>query len=278
MSDRRSPTVIVSRRVVPGRETEFEAWMRRLRAAAFVAPGHVASEFQPPGPSHPDDWIVVYRFEDAESRTAWLESTERRKLIAEGADLVLGEPVEQVLAVDSSTGQPVTAVASIRIKPGREADYRVLHERLLRRLAQFDGYLSSTLYEAVPGVQEETIIVFAFQDRAGLDAWLTSPERREILEAMEPLVQGDRTINVVGGFAGWFPGDGRTTVKIWKQSAVVLLALFPTALTLTLLKERFLPNIGLVAGVFLGNLLGVAILGWILMPWLTRLFEPWLRR
>ncbi len=277
-NDRSSPTVIVSRRVVPGREAEFEAWMRRIRDAAFLAPGHVASEYQPPGPSHPDQWTVVYRFEDAATRSAWLESEARRTLIAEGADLVLGDPVEQVLAVDSTTGQPVTAVASVRLRPGAESRYRALHDELLERLEAFDGYLWSTFYEAVPGVQDDTVVVFAFEDRSSLDAWLVSEARTEVLDRMDDLVEGDRTLNVVGGFAGWFPDNGGTSVKIWKQSAVVLLALFPTALVLGSLKERFLPGLPWAPGVFLGNALGVAILSWILMPWLTRLLEPWLRR
>ncbi len=276
--ERLSPTVIVSRRVVPGREAEFEEWMRKIRDAAFLAPGHVASEYQPPGPSHPDEWTVVYRFEDAGSRAAWLESETRRALIAEGADLVLGEPVEQVLAVDSAAGQPVTAVASVRIRAGREAKYRALHQELIARLETFEGYLWSEYYEAVPGVQDDTVIVFAFADRSSLDAWLVSDTRAEVLGQMEELLEGDRTLNVVGGFAGWFPSDGGTPVKTWKQSAVVLLALFPTALVLTVLRERFLPDLPWAAAIFLGNLLGVVVLSWVLMPWLTRLLAPWLQR
>lgn len=221
---------------------------------------------------------MVYRFEDTAARTAWLQSEERRTLIEEGAELVVGQPTEQVLAVDSSTGQPVTAVASVKIRPGQGAAYQLLHDQLLKRLERFDGYLSCDLYEAVSGVQEETVTVFAFETRPALDRWLASAERAAIIDQMNELVEGGRTINVVGGFAGWFPAPGGTSVKIWKQSAVVLLALFPTVLALTLLRERFLPDLGLVAGVFVGNVIGVAMLGWVLMPWLTRVFEPWLQR
>jgi antibiotic biosynthesis monooxygenase (ABM) superfamily enzyme len=67
-------------------------------------------------------------------------------------------------------------------------------------------------------------------------------------------------------------------VKRWKQASIVLLALFPTALVLTVVRQWLLPDVGLVLGVLFGNVIGVAVLSWILMPVLTRWFDAWLRR
>ncbi len=90
--ERNSPTVFVGRRVVPGREAAFAEWMTRVTHAAQSAPGHVAVDVLRPDSAHPDEWMVVYRFEDAASLDAWLTSDTRMALITEGEDLILGEP------------------------------------------------------------------------------------------------------------------------------------------------------------------------------------------
>jgi antibiotic biosynthesis monooxygenase (ABM) superfamily enzyme len=125
------------------------------------------------------------------------------------------------------------------------------------------------VFEPVEGVQEDAVNVVAFIARRHLDAWLASQRRRALLAEIEPHLAQDRVTNVVGGFGGWFPGEGPHEVRRWKQAALVLLALYPTAL---------LPDLSLVPAVFLANAAGVAILSWLLMPWLTRTLDGWLRR
>jgi antibiotic biosynthesis monooxygenase (ABM) superfamily enzyme len=119
--------------------------------------------------------------------------------------------------------------------------------------------------------------VFGFASRPLLDEWLESDARRSVLAGIDELLEGGRTVNVVGGFGGWFGTEGSAPVKRWKQAAVVLLALFPTALVLTLLRRELLPDLALVPSVALSNIVGVAILSWVLMPVLTQLLSGWLR-
>jgi antibiotic biosynthesis monooxygenase (ABM) superfamily enzyme len=276
-AQRRTPTVIVARRVKPGRERDVERWLRRLLAEAAEAPGYVDAEAQPPDALHPDEWVVVYQFEDAESLRSWLRSEERAALLHGGDDLIVGPAREQVVALTPER-EPVTAVSSVRVREGAHEEYRTLHDEIVAAMRNFPGFLRCDLFEPVPGVQDDTVVVMAFDGREHLDSWLRSDERRQILVRMDELVEGDRTVNVVGGFAGWFSPAGAPPVRTWKQAAVVLLALAPTSLALTLLREWLLPDIALVPGLLLGNVAGVAILTWVLMPFLTRRLEGWLRR
>jgi antibiotic biosynthesis monooxygenase (ABM) superfamily enzyme len=275
--DRSTPTVVVARTPVSGREREFERWLRRLAAAARLADGHVQSEVQPPDAAHPGEWVTVYQFRDAASLSAWLTSPERDALIVDGHDLQLGAEREQVLAL-ADEDDPVTAVASFRVTPGHEHRYDEFHGRLVERLAAFPGFLRSELFRPVAGVQDDTVVVFSFDTREHLDTWLESDARAEMLREIDEYIEGDRTLNVVGGFGGWFGGPGAAEVKRWKQAAVVLLALFPTVLLLTVVRQWLLPDVGLVLGVLIGNVFGVAILSWVLMPVLTDWFDGWLRR
>ena len=73
----REPTMIVVRRARPGREREFERWIRRLVARAADAPGAVDAELQPPDALHPGEWVAVDRFADNDSLERWLHSPAR---------------------------------------------------------------------------------------------------------------------------------------------------------------------------------------------------------
>lgn len=271
------PTVVVSRRPVEGREREFERWLRRLAAAAREAPGHVRADVQPPDDVHPGEWTIVYQFRDAEALQGWLGSQVRQSMIDGGRELMVGEGREQVLAL-ADQRDSVTAFSSFRVRPGEEDRYVQLYQRLIERLQGFDGFLSSELYEPVPGVQDETVVAFAFDTGEHLRTWLESDERQEVLAEIGEVLERDPTLNVVGGFVGWFGEPGVAEVTRWKQASIVLLALFPTSLVLTVVRNWLFPDIGLVLGVLFANVLGVIVLTWMLMPHLTKLFAGWLRR
>lgn len=235
------------------------------------------SDVQPPDDIHPGEWVTVYQFENTETLNDWLTSPTRLSIMEAGAELSIGQAREQIIAL-TNQADPVTAVVSFRVKSGNEPRNAELQATLVERMSTFPGYLRSEVFQPVPDVQDDTVVVFSFDSREHLDDWLCSDERQTLLEEIEDSVDGDRTLNVVGGFGGWFAERGAVSVKTWKQASVVLLALFPTALTLTLLRRWLLPDVGVVGAVFIGNVFGVAILSWFLMPFLTRLLDGWLRR
>ncbi len=274
--DRATPTVVVSRRAAPGRERELERWLARLTAAAGRYPGHQGSSVQRPGAAHPDEWVVVYRFDDVAALDFWLTSEDRADLLEAGAHLV-ESTTEQRLALDRPP-EPVTCVVSMCIHPEHRDEHRRLQGEIVEALGSFEGFLRAETFEPVEGVQDETVVVFSFDSREHLDRWLGSEQRREMLDRMEPLIDGNRTVNVLGGFAGWFPDEDGRPAKTWKSAAVVLLALFPTSLTIALLRGWLVPDLPLVPTVFVSNVLGVLALSYVLLPPLTARLSDWLRR
>lgn len=271
-------SVVVSRRVIDGADDDFVRWASRIIAEAATFPGFLGTELQKPDDVHPDEWVTVYRFATTEQLDAWRSSERRAALLREVAPLLRGPSTEQVVVESARSDRPVTVVMSQRVPPARARDFAAAHEQVLATLKGFPGFLRCELVPPVDGVSDEHVVVFAFDTRAHLDHWLESDERRAWLARVSPLVEGDRTMNVVGGFAGWFPAtEGAHTPK-WKQATAVLLALFPTALALSVLRQALVPNLPLVPSVFLSNVLGVATLTWLLMPWITRTLRPWLQR
>jgi uncharacterized protein len=271
------PTIVVSRRVLPGKEREFERWNSRIRDAAESWPGHLGSEAQPPGPAHPDEWMIVYRFATTEALDDWMQSDERRALLDEGNRLLDG-PVREQRLIHQPSDEAVTAIMTQQVRPGAWDDFRRAHAEITLVMREFPGYLSCELVEPVPGVQDDHAVVFAFASRADLDRWFESGERQRVLALIEPLIEGDRTLNVVGGFGGWFSTDPHREPKRWKQAVAVLIALFPTTLTLSLLQRAFVSDVPWVPALFVSNVLGIIVLTWLLMPIVTRVLASWLER
>jgi len=270
-----APTVIVSRRPEPGREAEFGEWVERIRAAAASFPGHVGSELQPPAEAHPEDWITVYRFDSQAHLEHWLESPERADMMRIGDRLTAGPTREQRVA---RAAEAVTAVMSQRILPADLTEFRKAEAHIGAAMARFPGFISLEHSPPVPGVQDDYVVSFTFARRADLDHWLESDSRREVLRLVEPFIAGERTLNVIGGFGGWFVAEKEQAPKQWKQAVAVLIALYPTTLTLSLLQQRFFPDVAWVPALFVSNVLGIAALTWLLMPRLTSLLSNWLER
>lgn len=277
MAQRRSsPTVIVSRSVKPENEDAFASWVARLVNAAYRYPGYVDSFVQRPTTGHPDEWTVVYRFKDGEALGAWLSSSERLELMTEGADIIEGEAKEQVLAgVPSDTEARV--VSSYRLQPGSDAEHIMIHKRMLDTLSSFPGFIEREILRAVEGVQDETVVILTFDTSENLRNWLDSAERAELLVSLDAITVGSLTTNVVGGFAGWFPRSVDGDPKKWKQALVVLGALFPVSLAASAFRAWVWPDLPLAPAVLFGNVVGVAVLTWVLMPPLTKVLDRWLR-
>jgi antibiotic biosynthesis monooxygenase (ABM) superfamily enzyme len=150
---------------------------------------------------------------------------------------------------------------------------------MLDALVGFEGFVGREILDAVPGVQDETVVILTFDTAGNLRAWIESEERARVLDELDAITAGDLTTNVVGGFAGWFPStSGGAEPRKWKQAMVILMALFPVSLTVTVVRSWLFPDLAVVPSVFVSNVIGIAILTWFLMPPLTRALDGWLRR
>lgn len=77
-------SVLISSRVAPELENEFLAWQRRISAQEARLDGFIGHKVERPVPGVQDNWTVVLSFDTDEHLQAWLDSDERRTLLAEG--------------------------------------------------------------------------------------------------------------------------------------------------------------------------------------------------
>lgn len=88
ISDSSAPvTILVRRRVRPGREKDYEAWLERLTHGATERfRGYLGAEFHRPAKPG-GDYRSVFRFDTLENLEAFERSDFRRQMLAEAAPL-----------------------------------------------------------------------------------------------------------------------------------------------------------------------------------------------
>ncbi|MFZ0833433.1 MAG: antibiotic biosynthesis monooxygenase, partial [Mycobacterium sp.] len=77
-------TAVVTHRVAPEQVDDFLAWQERMRLAESRFPGFRGSELFRPIDGVQDEWTAMYRYDTSADLDAWLLSSERRQLLADG--------------------------------------------------------------------------------------------------------------------------------------------------------------------------------------------------
>ena len=276
-------TVLVSRTLRPDMHADAQRWQRGVNDVLEEFPGFQGTEAFPPVEGVQDHWVVVYRFDTLENFQAWRHSDQRTRLLNEGDHLFSGPVTEQVLAGGQPPVQPVTVVVSNRVKPEYADEFERTQQQMIDAEHQFPGFMGSELYRPVPGVQDEWIVVFRFDSDAHMNDWLESDERQRILKESEPYLEDYEVRKVASSFGSWFSfsdnGESATMPPNWKQAMVVLVALYPLVMVLTLWFANQLIihlDFPLWLAIFFSNVLSVIGLTWIIMPPLNRWLVPWL--
>jgi antibiotic biosynthesis monooxygenase (ABM) superfamily enzyme len=280
-----SVTVVTSQKVREGRDDEYQRWQERTNRMVRGFDGFEGTEMYPPGDGDEREWVVVFRFSRIDQLTSWLESGARRELLDEGRPLFEGTPTQEVLAGEAAPAEPaqeaVTAVISHQLRPGREDDFMGWQDKVLRAQEKHPGFMGSELFKPVEGIQDHWVVVFRFDTREHLDDWLGSAEREELLEEGRDYFSSYDVRKVGSAFSGWFRfGEGAEegVPPNWKQAMSVVMALYPTVMVLNLTEGKELTSLGVPGylGLFIGNVLSVSILTWLLMPLVNRAFAFWL--
>lgn len=267
--------LVIGQPVRPGRQDDYLAWERRVLAAASRFPGYRGAEVKPPNDIQPD-WVVVYRFDSVPHVRDWLDSGTRRQLIDEAADLFDGPGTRQVLSQGSEIADPVvTVVVANRVPEDREDAFLAWRAQMAQAEGRFPGFRGSEVFRPIKGVQDEWTTVYRFDTAEHLDAWLTSPQRRELLARGG---FGDYRLRTVDqSFGSWFAfaGPAASGPSNFKTSIAVWLGLYPTVVFLTLLTSPL--HLPFWLAMLLGNLLSSFVMSYLTMPYYgTRLLRWWL--
>lgn len=176
--------------------------------------------------------------------------------------------------------RPGSTVIVQKVRPGCETDYREWSRRINSACAEAAGFVDLEVFEPNPEDEQSFVIVLRFETAAQLDAWQESPRCRHLLEEAKPLLKQDVRHGPSSVYGSWFKGKSgpsREPTKPWKEALVVLLALYPTVMLLTLyVTGPLLKSWSMATGMYVSNLISVALLTWVLMPPVTTWLSFWL--
>ena len=148
------------------------------------------------------------------------------------------------------------------------------------------GYIRSRVEELSdppPGCRAFAA-VHRFATPRELIGWLESDQRKKLIDHFRAQYGEDTTIDYpaqLAGFSAWFAPpetvepahQGPTT---WKQSLIVLVALYPLILILSFLVPQILPNAHPLTIRLLCAVIAVGLMGFFVVPRLARLLRPWI--
>ncbi len=83
-------TVVITHRVRPGMESDYERWLNEISPLCKAAPGHLDWHIVRPIPGITATYTVIARFDSAENLARWMASGERARLIQAAQPMFAG--------------------------------------------------------------------------------------------------------------------------------------------------------------------------------------------
>jgi antibiotic biosynthesis monooxygenase (ABM) superfamily enzyme len=272
-------TVIIGQHVRPGADKEFLTWQHGLNDAASSYPGFIDAEVGPPSDDR-SEWTVSYRFDSAPNLRAWLNSATRLERLDIGEQYLDGPATQQIIgAATPAVDQLVTAVVTHRVHPEDVEAFLAWQKRLRLAESKFHGYRGTELFRPIDGVQDEWTAVYRYDNAADLEVWLTSDERKRLLEEGKRF-DDFKLRTVDNSFGSWFAlddeGDEAPPPSQIKTSIAVWIGLYPTVTLLTLALTPLKVPVWL--GLLVGTLLSSFAISFVTMPYYVNpLLKHWLR-
>jgi antibiotic biosynthesis monooxygenase (ABM) superfamily enzyme len=256
----------------PDAENPFAEWQARALTHAAGFDGFLNSEITPSDQGLA--WNVLLRFADSARLEAWRKSETWHRLLDDAAPLLAEKSSIEIEVKEGEGGSGVVEVIITQVKAGKEAAYREWETRIQQAQSKFPGYRGSYVQPPVSGELGWTTLM-RFDTAKQLDAWLKSPERAALVKEAESLVDYAHLQRMGTSFPGWFPTDPKTGKgpPNWKAAMLVLLGLFP----IVMLETRFLKlPVNPSLGMFIGNVISVALTTYLTMPLFIKTLGWWL--
>lgn len=283
MSPSASPATctVTKVRICSEEKVAFGNWQANFHEAIVAFPGFVSLEILSPSGSDSHEWGIVERFVDAPQLANWRRSEQRQHLFDELhsflKDKSLAAINEVPFEIDNQHGS-VTEVFVTEVSPEKEMLYRQWISKIHQVEALFPGFRGVYVQAPSPGGGKNWITLLQFDTPEHLDNWLSSEERRQVLDESKSMVVALESHRMVSPFAGWFSSvsKGIQVPPAWKQGMIVLLVLFP----IVMLEMKFLSpwtaSLNPSLAMFIGNVISVALVTWPTVPAAIKLLGWWL--
>ena len=179
---------------------------------------------------------------------------------------------------EQTEGQFVYTIHS-SVGASQREEYQAIQERMNHAALAFTGYLGQdVVYEdAGSGSTLNVTTHVRFEELEQCLRWLDSPQRRELINQAEKLIGYQYRFRLdSSSFDQWIQAKGPSRTPIWKVNLLVWLALYPSVMLLMWLSGPTLGNLPMPLNMLISNLITVLLTGYLLVPWLSRLYANWI--
>ncbi|RFA19855.1 antibiotic biosynthesis monooxygenase [Subtercola boreus] len=269
-------SLVIQRRVLPGSDETYRTWQRKLGTVLSTWPGFLGRDVIEPSPPTQTDWVLVQRFVDVDAARGWLQSSERAALFEEIADHFVGqEEIHLVTENERAIPDAASIIVTSRVDPKSETAFLAWQRKISAAEAAFPGFQGHKIERPTPGVQEDWTVILSFDTDEHLAAWTESPQRQRLLAEGEAYNSEMRVSKSRYGFGFWGQ-DRPSRLMIFKDNLLVLLVLYPIVFLFGyLVGTPFLSGVPFWLSLFIGNVVSTQLLGWLVAPWIFRVFAWW---
>ncbi len=260
-----------------GREP-FLSWQSSLTRLISSQPDFLSVEILPTYDGSAE-WQIVQRFTQAAALDRWLANPQRHALMAGLASFKApdGPGLWEEAAPDYHALAGVTEVITTVVERDREGEFLAWTEAIQGAQSRFPGYMGTFVQAPVAGDPPYWAALVRFATPQQLDAWLGSRERRALLDQADPTMSRWSSRRLASGFGTWFTPDATgAPPPAWKQTALVLLVLFPVVILEMRFLSPYLGGLPMTVGTFIGNAISVGLVSWPLSGLAQRAMGWWL--
>ena len=175
-------------------------------------------------------------------------------------------------------GASVTALVNRRVSSDEEPAFRSTLEGLLEEFGRVPGASGCLVFRREAGEEVEFSILQRFATEKDHDAWLASAGFARWRAAMAPPTPTPDHVHRYSGMDAFFV-DARApdAPPRWKMAVVLLVAVYPMSLAVAHWLAPALARVSLFTGALITSVIMVVSMTWLVVPLLTKLFEPWLQ-
>lgn len=175
-----------------------------------------------------------------------------------------------------SGSEPLTVVATWKVKPGKEAAFEELQRAFTRESTKFPGYLGVSVMRN-PTPSGEYVVIYKFDRQEHLDAWQESSVRQELLQKAESLRADVVRYQIGNGLEFWFTSPSSSAhPPRWKMAIITALGVWPVSILVPSVLKPFLASVPQLLQALVIAVGIVIILTWLVMPALVKIFRTWL--
>jgi antibiotic biosynthesis monooxygenase (ABM) superfamily enzyme len=262
----------------PSDPERFGRWVAEYLASARHTSGYVSARESVQG-SRQLDWALEVSFDSEQRLDAWLDGAERQAVLSEGEAQGYWRSASDLILAQGELPPPNAGVFLHSVAPGKEAEFVAAQSDLTLASSVFSGYEGTALFPA--DASGQWMSVLRFRTPGQLAGWIRSRERQKALPRLrDELTRDFAELPRSAPFGSTVRvADGQTRITpAWKSAMLVVLCLYPTVILLSKSLAPALSHLGIKQSlaVFVGNVISVVLLQWVLVPAASRPFRRWL--